>query len=178
MKILQEALSAAGIPLLFSEYFSRLRLRLHFRPRAPSARLPPRRCFSPASFLSSPRLPLSPPSSFLLCLAFSLPCPAPLLRQAFFKQLVLSSASTSSTHSKGAETSHVWEKMKKKKKKKNNPYNLDLFAQRSLPPSSHPLSLPSPSATLHPALRMFLPIQNVVCLSSLKCFSSRLLHQN
>lgn len=135
-----------------------------FSPHALSARLPPLQVFFSRILpvLPSPRLP---PFSFLLCLAFSLSCPTPLLHQAFFKQLVLGSASTSNIHSKGAETSHVWVKMKKRK---NKPYTLDLFAQLSLPPPSLPPSLPPSTPPLHicfpPSSPSYVPPHPKCCL--------------
>lgn len=123
-----------------------------FSPHALSARLPPLQVFFSRILpvLPSPRLP---PSSFLLCLAFSLSCSTPLLHQAFFKQLVLGSASTSNIHSKGAETAHVWVKMKKRKNKKQTLHPrlicpaLPPTTPLSLPPSTPPLSICFPPSS-------------------------------
>lgn len=131
-------------------------------PHALSARLTPLQVFFSRILpvLSSPRL-ASPSSSFLLCLAFSLSCPTPLLHQAFFKQLVLGSAPTSNIHSKGAETSHVWVKMKKRKKQKTNPTpSTYLPSAPSLPPSL----LPPLSICFPPSSPSYVPPHPKCCL--------------
>lgn len=150
-----------------------------FSPHALSARLPPLQVFFSRILpvLSSLRLasPLPPFSSVWPFLSHVLlhSCIRPFSNSLCWAQPQLQTYIPK-------ELKHLmfgW-KWKREKKQKTNPTpSTYLPSAPSLPPSLLP-PLPSPSASLHPALHMFLPIQNVVCLSSLKCFSSRLLHQN
>lgn len=156
-----------------------------FSPHALSARLPPLQVFFSRILpvLSSPRLasPLPPFSSVWPFLSHVLlhSCIRPFSNSLCWAQPQLQTYIPK-------ELKHLmfgWKwKREKNKKQTLHPRLICPVLPPSLPLSPLPPSLlpplPSPSASLHPALHMFLPIQNVVCLSSLKCFSSRLLHQN
>lgn len=137
-----------------------------FSPHALSARLPPLQVFFSRILpvLPSPRLP---PFSFLLCLAFSLLCPTPLLHQAFSNSLCWAQPQLQTYIPK--ELKHLMFGWKwKREKTKNKPYTLDLFAQLSLPPPSIPPSLPPSTPPLHicfpPSSPSYVPPHPKCCL--------------